>query len=177
MFAFNCEFLREEFHRLAADVSRPFENLKPPDKKSFIKKKGLRILDSWAGLDRAYHLTKKISFDYAVAVQCTRTVMVPASFDWTDAGSWDEYARLLSESFAGNSDGELYVSGTSTDAGNCFVDSDIPVALAGVEDLIVVIRSGKKGSPPAALITRKGETRRVRDIVEQIQKAGKTELL
>ena len=57
------------------------------------------------------------------------------------------------------------------------MDSDIPVALAGVEDLIVVIRSGKNGAPATALITRNGQTHKVRDIVEQIKKSGRTELL
>jgi mannose-1-phosphate guanylyltransferase/mannose-1-phosphate guanylyltransferase/mannose-6-phosphate isomerase len=51
------------------------------------------------------------------------------------------------------------------------------VALAGVEDLIVVVRSGRDGGVPAVLVTKKGETRYVRDIVEQIKKAGRTELL
>jgi mannose-1-phosphate guanylyltransferase/mannose-1-phosphate guanylyltransferase/mannose-6-phosphate isomerase len=57
------------------------------------------------------------------------------------------------------------------------VDSDIPVALAGVENLIVVIRSGKNGFPASALITRKGQTQKVRDIVEQIKKSGMTDIL
>jgi mannose-1-phosphate guanylyltransferase/mannose-1-phosphate guanylyltransferase/mannose-6-phosphate isomerase len=46
-----------------------------------------------------------------------------------------------------------------------------------VEDLIVIIRTGKDGAPAAALVTRKGQTQRVREIVEQIKKAGRGELL
>ena len=176
MFVFNCEFLAEEFHRLADDVTGPFNRLRPPAEKSYSKTKGLRILTGWAGLDKAYSQTKNISFDYAIAERCSRTVMVRAAFDWVDVGSWDEYARLLCDDSAGNG-----VTGTETYAagncGGCFVDSDIPVALAGVEDLIVVIRSGKDGSPQAALIAKKGETQRVRDIVEQIKKAGRTEII
>ena len=82
-------------------------------------------------------------------------------------GSWDEYAALLK-----NSDSEVYSAG----ALNCFVDSGIPVALCGVEDLIVVIRPGKDGTP-LALVAKKGETQRTREIVEQIRAAGRTELL
>jgi mannose-1-phosphate guanylyltransferase len=176
MFAFNCEFLTEEFHRLADDVAGPFNRLRPPAEKSYTKTKGLRILTNWAGLDGAYHLTKKISFDYAIAERCSRTVMVRAIFDWIDVGSWDEYARLLCGGSvdSGVAGTETYAAGN---CGGCFVDSDIPVALAGVEDLIVVIRSGKDGSPQAALIAKKGETQRVRDIVEQIKQAGRTEIV
>jgi mannose-1-phosphate guanylyltransferase/mannose-6-phosphate isomerase len=176
MFAFNCEFLAEEFHRLAGDVTGPFNRLRPPAEKSYAKTKGLQILTSWAGLDEAYRLTKSISFDYAIAERCSRTVMVRAAFDWSDVGSWDEYAQLLCGDSAGNGAAgtEMYAAGN---CGGCFVDSDIPVALAGVEDLIVVIRSGKDGSPQAALIAKKGETQRVRDIVEQIKQAGRTEIV
>ena len=172
MFAFNCCFLLEEFRRLAADVSRPFERLKAPDETAYVKKKGLRVLEAWAGLDKAYKKTKNVSFDYAVAEKCSPAVMVRASFDWIDVGSWDEYARLLSKNSSGSSAAELYTAETE----NCFVDSDIPVALAGVKDLIVVVRSGKDGSPPAVLVTQKGESQRVRDIVEKIKKSGKIEI-
>jgi mannose-1-phosphate guanylyltransferase/mannose-1-phosphate guanylyltransferase/mannose-6-phosphate isomerase len=170
MFAFNNEFLAGEFQRLAADVFRPFERLRAPDEKSYVKIKGLRILNNWTGLDKAYHQTKNISFDYAITVKCAQTVMIHAAFDWIDVGSWDEYAQLLS----GGSGDEVYTAGN---CGGCFVDSDIPVALAGVDDLIVVIRTGKDGLPCAALIAKKGETQRVRDIVAQIKQAGKTEIL
>jgi mannose-1-phosphate guanylyltransferase len=167
MFAFRCGFLAEEYRRLAEDVIRPFEKLKAPDKKSYIKTKGLRVLDAWEGLKKAYKQTKVISFDYAIAEKCAQTVMIRAGFDWIDVGSWDDYALLLSGNSSinsGNTGADVYTA----EADGCFVDSDIPVALAGVDDLIVVIRSGKEGSPPAALVTRKGKTQLVRDIVEKM---------
>jgi mannose-1-phosphate guanylyltransferase/mannose-1-phosphate guanylyltransferase/mannose-6-phosphate isomerase len=176
MFAFGCDFLAEEYHRLATGISRPFEQLNPPDKKAYTKTKGLCVLDAWVGLEQAYNQVERISFDYAIAEKCTQTVMVRAAFDWVDVGSWDEYARLLSGASFGNNDTgtEIYVAGTE---GSCFVDSDIPVALAGVDDLIVVIRSGKDGLPPVALITKKGQTQLVMNIVEEIKQKGRIEIL
>jgi mannose-1-phosphate guanylyltransferase/mannose-1-phosphate guanylyltransferase/mannose-6-phosphate isomerase len=96
--------------------------------------------------------------------------MVKAGFSWTDVGSWDEYAR-----HAKHISSEVY--GTKEALNTCFVDSDIPVALCGVEDLIVVMRSGGDGAPPALLISKKGKTQHVKDIVEQIKAAGREELL
>jgi mannose-1-phosphate guanylyltransferase/mannose-1-phosphate guanylyltransferase/mannose-6-phosphate isomerase len=171
MFAFSSKFMLNEFKRKAWDVINPFEQLRAPDEKSYTSERGLRILNEWADLEDAYRRTKSISFDYAIAEKCDQTVMVGAGFDWIDVGTWEEYARLL-----GNTNSEVYLAGPDKGKG-CFVDSDIPVALAGVEDLIVVVRSGKDGSPPAVLITQKGKTQYVRDIVEQIKKAGRTELL
>jgi mannose-1-phosphate guanylyltransferase/mannose-1-phosphate guanylyltransferase/mannose-6-phosphate isomerase len=168
MFAFSSKFMLAEFRRQAPEVIRPFEKLRAPDEGCYGEQRGLRVLKEWPDLPEAYREVKSISFDYAIAEKCSQTVMVKAGFDWIDVGNWDEYARLL-----GNPGSELYQSGCES----CFVDSDIPVALAGVQDLIVAVRSGRDGGPPTVLIVKKGETQRVRDIVEQIRSAGRTELL
>ncbi|MDR0386473.1 MAG: NTP transferase domain-containing protein [Treponema sp.] len=173
MFAFSSGFLLEEFRRNAPECLRPFDTLKAPEKAAYTVRNGLTILDAWPGLDEAYNAVKGVSFDYAIAEKCGRTVMAAARFDWFDVGSWDEYAKLL-----GGSRGEVYTARLpSGSEGSCFVDADIPVALCGVDGLIVVVRSGRDGGVPSVLIARKGETQGVRDIVEQIKAAGRTELL
>lgn len=173
MFAFSSAFIIGEFHHHAPELIGPFEKLNnPPPPYRFGGPEGgpggLQILEDWPGLAEAYAASPAISFDYAIAEKCAHRIMVTANFNWTDVGNWDEYARLTDKK-----DADVF----RLESESTFVDSDIPVALAGVEDLIVVIRSGKDGAPPAALITKKGETQRVKDIVEQIKKAGRTELL
>ena len=170
MFAFSSKFMIAEFCRSAPDVIDPFKKLWAPGEYSYHTRKGLRILADWGPIESYYQKASAISFDYAIAEKCQNTVMVKAGFSWTDVGSWDEYARLSKQP-----DAELY--GTDGAAETCFVDSDIPVALCGVEDLIVVVRSGKDGSPPAILISKKGETQKVREIVDKIKNSGRKELL
>ena len=170
MFAFSTKYMAGCFSRLAPEVFRPFTKLKAPDAGAWTVKKGLRMLSAWEGLAEAYGKAASISFDYAVAEKCAEGVCIRAGFDWIDVGDWEEYAKLL-----GGSGAEVYCPDAGGDS--CFVDSDIPVALAGVEDLIVVIRSGRDGSAPAALITRKGQTQRVRELVERIKQAGRQDLL
>jgi len=167
MFAFNTGFIIEQFRLFAPDVVKPFEKLKKPDAQHYGTFQGVQVLDEWPGLQNAYRKTAAISFDYAIAEKCQKTSMIRANFDWIDIGNWEEYVKLC-----GNKSQVFSVS-----AENCHVDSDIPVALAGVEDLIVVIRSGKNGEPAAALVTKKGQAQKVREIVEQIKIAGKTEIL
>jgi len=168
MFAFNAGFMAEQLRLLAPDVFLPFEKLKKPEAKAFYASHGVKILKSWRGLESAYNKAKSISFDYAIAEKCSKTMMIRANFDWIDVGNWEEYAKIC-----GNGKSEVF----SASAENCYVDSDIPIALAGVEDLIVVIRTGKKGEPAVALITRKGQTQNVREVVEKIKKDGKKDLL
>jgi mannose-1-phosphate guanylyltransferase/mannose-6-phosphate isomerase len=168
MFAFSSRFMIAEFNRSAPQLAAAFSTLAAPEKDSHTVMDGLPVLENWLGLKEAYNRAENISFDYAIAEKCTQAITVVAGFNWLDVGSWDEYARLL-----GDTGSEVYCSG----AESCFVDSDIPVALCGTEDLIVVVRSGKDGAVPSVLIAKKGETQRVREIAEQIKDAGRTPLL
>jgi mannose-1-phosphate guanylyltransferase/mannose-1-phosphate guanylyltransferase/mannose-6-phosphate isomerase len=166
MFAFSTPFMLEEFRRSAPEVLAPFEKLGAPGGRRV--ENGLTLIDNWPGLGEAYREAESISIDYAVAEKCRESVVIPARFNWIDIGNWDEYAKLLKHTGS-----EVYSAG----AEDCFVDSDIPVALAGVEGLIVSLRSGRDGSPPSLLIAKKGESQRLREIVDQIKAAGRTELL
>ncbi|MDR1596298.1 MAG: mannose-1-phosphate guanylyltransferase [Treponema sp.] len=173
MFCFSSRFILEEFRRNAPEIYSAFGKLTPPGEAAYTVQGGIRVLDKWPGLEEAYNATPGISVDYAIAEKCSRTVVVSARFEWFDVGSWDEYVRLASERRPGDASAEVYVQ----DSSGCFVDSDIPAALCGVDDLIVVIRSGRDGAPASALIVKKGAAQGVKNIVEQIKAAGRTELL
>jgi mannose-1-phosphate guanylyltransferase len=168
MFAFSSRFILEEFGRKVPEIFLPMDKLKAPGEGAYTRRGELQVLEHWEGLEEAYGAVKSVSFDYAIAEKCADVVMVAAGFDWIDVGSWDEYAKL-----AGDTGAEVYASGSS----GCFVDADIPVALCGAEDLIIVVRSGRDGTPPAVLVAKKGKTQGVKEIVEKIRAAGRTEIL
>jgi len=168
MFAFSAGFMKEQFRIFAPDVYSCFEKLKVPPSSAYKKIQGIQVLNKWQGLSAAYRKTKSISFDYAIAEKCKSVAMIRVNFNWIDIGNWEEYIKVC-----GANSSQVFNASSE----NCFVDSDIPVALAGVEDLIVVIRGGKNGSPASALITRKGQTQKVRDIVDLIKKSDKTDIL
>ncbi|MDR1390733.1 MAG: NTP transferase domain-containing protein [Treponema sp.] len=173
MFAFSSGFMLNQFARNAPEVIAPFDKLRAPGPRSFKVEKGMRILQNWPGLKAAYSKAGAISFDYAIAEKCAQTVMVGARFNWTDAGSWDEYA-LLAEASAKKQGAKGAEKLFQVNAKNCYVDSDLSVALIDVDDLVVVVRSGKNG---AVLVAKRGETQKVRDIVEQIKASGRSDLL
>jgi mannose-1-phosphate guanylyltransferase/mannose-1-phosphate guanylyltransferase/mannose-6-phosphate isomerase len=171
MFAFSSKFMLEEYHLNAEEVIRPFKKLRAPDERSFKIERNIRILWEWLDLKEIYREVPAISFDYAIAEKSLATVMVNAGFDWLDIGSWDEYAALMEKNNLNQS--EVF----RHDSTNNYVDSDIPVALIGVDDLIVVVRSGINGGPGSVLVSKKGETQHVREIVGQIKEHDRTELL
>jgi mannose-1-phosphate guanylyltransferase/mannose-1-phosphate guanylyltransferase/mannose-6-phosphate isomerase len=168
MFGFSTRFIIEEFRRNSPEIFTAFEKLAAPGQSAYTVQEGIRVLDKWSGLENSYQAAPGISVDYAIAEKCSQTVAVAARFEWFDVGSWDEYARLAADQSA-----EVYAQ----DSSGCFVDSDLPVALCGVEDLIVAVRAGKDGGPGSVLIAKKGATQGVKGIVEQIKAAGRTELL
>jgi mannose-1-phosphate guanylyltransferase/mannose-6-phosphate isomerase len=168
MFAYANRFMIDEINKFTPECSHPFSLLKKPDAQSFSAEKGILLLSAWEGLTQAYENAKAISFDYAFTEKCGSVSMVVASFEWFDVGSWDEYARLTKDEKP-----DLF----QFDAENNFVNSDIPVAICGVDDLIVVVRSGKDGNPASVLISQKGKSQQVKNIVEEIKKQERTELL
>jgi mannose-1-phosphate guanylyltransferase/mannose-6-phosphate isomerase len=169
MFAFSSDFILTEFRKNAPAVLSPFEKLPEPACDSYsLDGGGIRILENWRGLEAAYRETCQLSFDVAIVEKCGGVLMAEAAFKWFDVGSWDEYARLSD------------VSGQnvfSVGSASCFVDSAAPVALCGVDDLIVVVREGLNGGQPVVLIAKKGETQRVKELVELIKASGGQALL
>jgi len=168
MFGFPVDLMLGEFRRSAPATLAPFAALSAPDRDAYRLQDGVSVLAAWKGLRKAYETVAAVSIDYAVAEKCPHAAVVAASFNWLDIGSWDEYAH-----FMGTGTAEVYQSGSA----GCFVDADLPVALCGVQDLIVVVRSGRDGGPASVLVCRKGQTQRVKDLVAAIKDAGRTELL
>ncbi|MBQ5877430.1 MAG: mannose-1-phosphate guanylyltransferase, partial [Treponema sp.] len=107
-------------------------------------------VESWAEMNEAYEKTPAIAIDIAVAEKTDEAYIVLASFDWDDVGSWDSFEKHSK----GEGHSELIQSN------NCFVYSDIPVAICGVDDITVVIKNGK------ALVMKKGASPLVRDAVK-----------
>ncbi|MEZ5667943.1 MAG: mannose-1-phosphate guanylyltransferase/mannose-6-phosphate isomerase [Alphaproteobacteria bacterium] len=76
-----------------------------------------------------------ISIDYAVMERTDRAVVAPLDADWSDIGSWAAIWDLGDKDEAGNA---IVGRGFVHDSRNCYAHTAKPVALVGVDDLIVV---------------------------------------
>lgn len=135
---------------------------------------GVRVATETTALTAAYEAAPKISIDYALMEQSSRVAMVPAGFTWNDVGSWDEIAALagrgvLDPAAAGGPASAAPV--IEIDAEGNFVFSDLPIALAGVDNLIVVVRNGR------ILITKRGNSQLVKRVVEDLAKRDLSDIL
>ena len=159
LYAFTAEGYLAELAAHTPEVADAFSGLELKGKAE--SRGGVRVLPE-EGLKQAYRDTPDISIDYAVAEKSKKVAMVEVSFSWNDVGSWDEVSRIYEGEGA-----EVYTE----DAEGNFVLSDMPVALCGVDDVIVVVKNG------AVLVCKKGESQKVKGIVNQLKEIDRKELL
>ncbi len=150
MFLFPLELLRTELQRHAPEIATALARTGVPVPEA---RSGPTVVPPTTELRATYGLLESISIDYALMERSRRVAAVRASFRWSDVGSWDELARIAG--------GDEPVA--AADARGNAVFSDLPVALVGVDDLIVVVKNG------AVLVTRRGRTQLVRNAVETLR--------
>jgi len=102
-----------------------------------------------------------ISVDYAVMERSDRIKVVKSEFDWNDVGSFDSLSEEIEskEAIEIESEDNFY-----------YTDSDKVIATIGLKDYIIV------DTKDALLISKKGESQKVREIVKRLKKE-KQELL
>jgi mannose-1-phosphate guanylyltransferase/mannose-6-phosphate isomerase len=114
--------------------------------------------------DASFGACRDVSIDYAVMEKADRVVVLPASFGWSDIGSW----KAVAEQFAPDADG-------NTAAGEAmFVDSrdthvqseDRLVAAVGLDGLLIV------DTPDALLVASKDASQKVKEIVSRLKADG-----
>lgn len=110
------------------------------------------------------HFSKlpRISFDYAIMEKADRVLVVEASFDWDDVGSWTAIAHYFKNDQEGNA---ANCSITAVDSTNniVFDQEDATVALLGVHNLIVV------RTRDALLICHRHQAEKIKDLVGKLK--------
>jgi mannose-1-phosphate guanylyltransferase len=103
----------------------------------------------------------RISFDYAIMEKADRVLVVEASFDWDDVGSWQAVARYFKKDEHGNAANR---SLTALDASDniIFNDDETAIALLGVHNLIVV------RTADAVLICHRHQAEKIKNLVGKL---------
>lgn len=110
---------------------------------------------------------ESISVDYAVMEQTDKGVIVPADLGWSDVGSWTALWEIAEHDEHGNvKSGDVM----TLDVHNSYIRGEGNlIAAIGVRDLVVV------ATGDVVLVVPKGRGQDVKKLVEQIEKAGRTE--
>jgi len=101
------------------------------------------------------------TIDFGIMERASRVATIPASFGWSDVGSWGELFLIAPKDEAGNVIRGEHV-GIDTQ-GVLVHGTDRPVFTIGVQDLVIV------DLPDALLICNRTDAERVKALVEQLQ--------
>lgn len=122
-------------------------------------------------IDALYQSIKGESIDYGVMERAGSVKVIPASFGWSDVGSWS----ALPEVIEADKDGIVAIETAgliSIDSSNSLVyGGGKMAALIGVDNLIVV------DTPDAILVCRQDRAQDVKKVVEKLQGSGRMEYL
>jgi mannose-1-phosphate guanylyltransferase len=101
------------------------------------------------------------AIDYALIEKVDDLLVVPATFDWMDLGSFGDLHKAVESDEAGNSlRGMVHVDQVQ----HSYIqnDEDKPVVVIGLDDVVVV------NTPHGVLVSRKDIAHKVGDISKQL---------
>ncbi len=124
--------------------------------------------EAWQEVVRhGFEAMPSISIDYGVMEKSDQVVLVPCDIGWSDVGSWDAVYDISDHDENGNA---LAGDVLSFDCKNSLIRSESKLlAAVDLEDVIIV------ETPDAILLSKRGESQRVREIVDTIKARGSRE--
>lgn len=108
-----------------------------------------------------FELIPSISIDYAVMENEKNIKLVQYNKSWSDIGSWDAFIEHNEANLNMHSNNKIIEIDTHN---NKIISENSIIAAIGIKDTIIIENDG------AILISKKGKTEKVRDIVEQLNK-------
>src|SRR5467141_2069622 len=148
MFVWSVPTVLSEFNRHAPELADFISQIRAPG--NFDKV----LHDRFSKLPR-------ISFDYAIMEKADRVLVVEASFDWDDIGSWRAVANYFEKDQLGNA---ANCAVTAVDSTNnvVFEENGTTIALLGVHNLIVV-RTGD-----AVLVCHRHQAEKIKNLIGKL---------
>jgi len=148
MFVWSVPTMLREFNRHAPELADFISQVRAPE--NFEK-----------ALRERFSKLPRISFDYAIMERADGVLVVEASFDWDDIGSWRAVANYFEKDKQGNAANHTIIA---VDSSNniVFEEDGTTIALLGVRDLIVV------RTPDALLVCHKHEAERIKDLIGKL---------
>jgi mannose-1-phosphate guanylyltransferase/mannose-6-phosphate isomerase len=136
--------------------------------------KGLKKIDELKDskeevFEEIYASFKSISIDYGILERSQDVVVIPASFGWSDLGSWTALDDVLGRDERGN-----ILQGNIVDLGSensTILACDRLIATIGLKDMVVV------DTPDATLVSSKEKVQDVRKVVEALKRDHREEHL
>lgn len=149
MFAFQIGTIIDEFSRYAPDIAEMLEM--PFDE----------MIENFSSMP-------EISVDYAIMEHSDRVVTMPLDIYWNDIGSWDSIFEVFEKDTNGNiTKGNVLPIDTKE---TLIIGHKRLISTIGLEDCLII------ETDDAILIAKRGQTQRVREIVDCLKREGRKEV-
>lgn len=164
-FVWRADVILNSLSKNAPDVAKPLaiigDSIGKANEEAVVKKQ--------------YENMPKIAIDYAVAEKDKNFLVVEGDFFWTDIGDWKEVWENLNKDEQGNVIIDGHESGgevKSIDTTDTLIHTDGRlIAVIGVDNVVVV------DTKEALLVVSKSRAQNVKQIVEELKKQNREELL
>jgi len=157
MFCFKAGIFLEELQKYAPEIYEASKN-------AYVLTQNKHNSDMIRISHEAMAAIPEESIDYAVMEKSSKVKVVAADIGWSDVGSFDALAQEFEKDVNGNTKTENLIAINAKD--NFVYTSERMVALADVDELIVV------DTPDALLITKKGNSQKIKTIVKELKETG-----
>ena len=119
---------------------------------------------------KAYGKSPAISIDHAVMEKTDRASVLPAAFDWSDVGSWQEiWARSQKDAAQNAIIGDAILQETSGSL--AYSAAEALTVVAGLKDVVVV------NTGDVVLVTRRDGGAEIKTVIERLIEEGRSEHL
>ena len=147
------------------DVVEAFEKFQPEMYELFATEKdNLNTANEQEAIERIYPLCTSISIDYAIMEKADNVFVIPASFGWSDLGTWNSaYTNLKKDKKENALVGENILIIDSKNS-MVYAPHDKLVVLQGLDDFIVV------DSHDVLLICKKENEQQVKEFLSLVKK-------
>lgn len=159
IFLFRASAMRDAYLKHAPDIWRDVEGA--------LDEAATDTAGTWLPYER-YANIRSTSVDYAIMENASSIAVVPASFVWSDLGSWQSLLQIG----AGDEQANVVIGDVvAIDCERSYLRSEHPlVAAVGLKDMAVVATADTVFVAPVA------ESQHVRKIVDALEKNGRLEV-
>jgi mannose-1-phosphate guanylyltransferase / mannose-6-phosphate isomerase len=106
-----------------------------------------------------------ISLDYAIMERAQKCAVVPASFDWSDIGSWKAMSEVEGGTVTDEFGNRIRGNAIVVESENCYIQGDKRmVAAVGVKNLVII------DTGDAVLVAERERAQQVKLVVDRLRK-------
>lgn len=148
------------------NIVKAFEQLLPEMHEVFdAEKNNFNSTNEEEAIERIYPQCVNISIDYGIMEKADNVYVIPASFGWSDLGTWKTAYDTLEKDYLGNAVAGNNVIVFDSTQNMVHADNDKLIVLQGVDDFIVV------DTNDVLLICKKDKEQEIKEYVAEIKRS------